>query len=247
MMVHACDAAAAHLAGYDHPVLLPDACSLLDLVRAPIREHFTPAEGTAAMTLLAQAEAQPPALLVVVNQQVEREFRANIESVVAGTRRELEAAAGRVQAMVECMRSLSKVTGPVEPIGHHLNAFGFPATGQALAERFLTVATVLVDGDGEIARATRRVSLARTPAALGKDSTMDCLNTETYLRFTTECRARGRTSRFVFLTSNKNDYCSKGRSVAKDDLAADLDVCQLGFASCWAAARYALGSIGVTP
>ena len=71
------------------PVLLLDTCSLLDLVRAPIRKEVGIQDISAAHELLDRAQPNPAQISILIDEQVQTEFSQHINEVVEETEKEL--------------------------------------------------------------------------------------------------------------------------------------------------------------
>src|ERR1700675_36015 len=83
------------------PLLLPDTCSLLDLMRDPARGDIHPANAKAAQRLLKQATESPTSLSLCLPEQVLKELTDNQEKI----REETE---NKIARMNEALKRVSE-------------------------------------------------------------------------------------------------------------------------------------------
>lgn len=212
------------------PVLIPDTCALLDLVRVPIRETFTQSDGDAALALLALAEAGR--ITVAVPERVRTEFGENIEKVHGETANALEKIVDALEGMFVRLVSIGAAPLPPPPA-----IKTFSGNGRALADRLLARAVFFDGGDEERLNAANRMARAVRPALKGKDSFGDCLITECSLSLTRRLKAAGHEQPILFVSSNVADYCIT-RSKLAPPLDDEFQAADLAFACRWAAASW---------
>jgi hypothetical protein len=218
------------------PILIPDTCVLLDLVRAPIRDAFSEADGQTALSLLELAEAG--AISVAIPDKVRSEYEENVGRVQEETK---EALTRTTEALERMLRRLTSIGGE--------HAFQAPAVapfavhGRTLAERFLARAVPFDGGDEERLKAVNRMARAIRPAQKGKDSLGDCLITENCLSLTRRLREAGHAKPILFVSSNVADYCVTPSKLAPplDEEFQDADI---AFACRWAAAYWLARAAG---
>lgn len=219
------------------PVLFIDTCSLLDIVRAPVREQVGAHDIAAVHTLLDRVEAQPSRLTIVLNEQVQREFNEHIDEVEGETERELTKSAGRINGILKRMTAFPAASGI--PAAIDLSVQGFPNQGRLVAERIIRASLIVADDDQQKTKAFDRVNRAAPPAARGKDSMKDCVITETFLRIAGELKAAGFAQKIVFTTSNKNDY-EQSHSGLHPALRLEFSAVAMEYSPTWSAVRYEL-------
>ncbi|WP_419900263.1 hypothetical protein [Roseomonas sp. USHLN139] len=78
------------LAGRGGPILIPDTCSLLDILRAPIRPQFREDDVAAVARVLTLTEAAEAGATLVLTGQVRRELETNTQLVADEVERELK-------------------------------------------------------------------------------------------------------------------------------------------------------------
>lgn len=228
--------AVAQISAVGAPVLLLDTCSLLDVMRDPIREKFGQKRATAAMDLLGKAEAGSAMLSIVISGQVSREMtdhKDEIETECGRALQNLEDIVGRVLGVAVAY-------GISASSGLGLHQMNFPATARAIVDRFIS-ASIIVNAEPDfMIRASERVIRGIAPAHRGKQSFKDCLITETYLHVAREARNAGFTEKMLFLSTNTADYTEGNRSRLHNDLERDFAGVQLDFESDFLAARYGI-------
>ena len=219
------------------PVLLLDTCSILDIVRAPIREQIRVHDIKAIHTLLGRATGSSRQISLVVTEQVVTEFHEHLDDVAQECRRAIEKASDSHVRILERMEALS----PSSPFPQTVDllSLGFPERSQYLAEQVIQASSVLRDRDDQklLANASSRVIEERPPAKKGKDSIKDCLIIESYFRLARAFQNNKFFCKMVFLTSNKHDYEQNYRYL-HPDLREEFNSVGLNYSPNWPAARY---------
>jgi hypothetical protein len=214
------------------PVLLPDTCALLDVVRAPIRNssYLIPqAEQFAAL-----AAMSPKRLHVVISRTVTLEWNAHLAETVA----EVETA---LQAMRVNLRAIREACTAVQlalPAELPADLENLPARLQERATSLYDSALVLGEDPECLSRAFARQGLPRRPARQGKGMN-DCMILEHALCLCSQLRAEGFSPACVFGSSNTTDYCT-GRAL-HPELAPEFTAVGLQFAPDLRTARHRLG------
>ena len=235
MTALACDDLMDRLARAHVPILVVDTCSILDVVRAPVRDQLRTHDIDALHALLGRAVGARPTVSFVITEEVVREFHTNIDAVEIETHDALKNAAHRFAAILERMHALSP--GDHIPAAVNLSSLGFPQVGRHLAEQLVQASYVLSEHPADIERAYRRVTLAKPPATKARQSIKDCHITESCLRLAATLRSSGFSRNMVFTTSNTKDY-EQGHRSLHPELRADFDSVSLEYAPNWSAARY---------
>ena len=242
MTVLPCDDLAVELTRADVPVLLLDTCTILDVVRAPVRDQLRTHDIDAVHTLIGRAAAAPTTVSFVITKQVLQEFREHVDAVETRTRDALEKAVGEFASILTRMQALSPddcIPGAVE-----LLSLGFPKKGRHLAEQIVQTSSVLNEDPDVVIKAWDRVRLAKPPATKAKQSMKDCLIVESCLRLAATLRSGGFSHNMVFATSNTKDYQQDHRSlcpVLREDFASAC----LEYSSNWSAARHELDRLRI--
>ncbi|CAE6694564.1 hypothetical protein R69619_00414 [Paraburkholderia nemoris] len=224
------------LAGINAPVLCLDTCSLIDVLRDPVRPTQIPGEASAALSLLTKLE-NPGGLICFLADQVMTELATHLQ-----------------EEHERAENSLSKLLNEVIRVDEIATVFGSTATvnlthfdghvqrARSVVERWKAGADVAPQSGNTLARAFARMNapVPRTPARRGKESIKDCVVVETYLETIQELRAAGFTSKAVFLSSNVNDYTGENKRL-KPDLASEFSTLGITYTSQWRAAKASLG------
>ena len=228
---------ASQIVKADLPILLLDTCSILDIIRAPVRDRFHTRDIAAVYTLIGRAVKAPSTVSFVITKQVDREFRQNLKAVVDNTRSEISKASHEFSSILERMQALSSNTS----IPNHvdLSSLGHPRIGQQLAQRVIQSSLILDDDNDDIVRAYHRVANAKPPATKAKQSVKDCHIIESYLRIADSLRSRGFSHNIVFITSNTKDY-QQSHSHLHPELRSEFDSVRVEYAPNWSAARHEL-------
>lgn len=232
-----CQNVVAKIVATDTPVLFLDTCSLLDIVRVPVRQQASIQDIEAIHLLLARAEATPSTLSIIVDEQVHREITDHLNDVTEETKRDLKKKTENLQGVLERMAALAP--NDSIPTAIDLLALDFPQRGKDIANRFLTRCLLVEDSDQETLKAVARVQKATPPATRAKQSVKDCVIVETYIRVAAEMNGGGFERNKVFLSSNTKDYHQEHSSL-HPSLRSEFNTVSLEFSPCWAAARYEL-------
>jgi hypothetical protein len=190
------------------PVLLPDTCAVLDVIRTGLFRRTDKRNLTAARGIAAAAVEEARRLWIITPQQVIEEWGRNHENVTA----EVEKALRNKHEHLGVLRELSEIVPGA--------TFAAPdLRGLSLASRLEDAAVALVDAarvlDADLhatMRAVERTNQGRKPAARGKDSIGDCMIFEHILAFGHELRGRGFAPPIIFVSSNTRDYGSPSDS-----------------------------------
>ena len=180
MTALSCDDLAAQLATADTPVLLLDTCTILDVIRAPVRTQLGVHDIQAVHTLIGRAAGAPPTVSFVITAQVLQEFREHIEAVVTEAHDKLKKAANEFAEILTRIRAL--YPDICIPDAVDLLSLGLPQRGRTLSEQIIQTSFILADYADEVMKAYTRVRLAKPPSTKAKQSMKDCLIAESYLR-----------------------------------------------------------------
>ena len=118
------------------PVLLLDTCSILDIVRAPVREQIRVHEIKAVHTLLDRTIGLNRQVSLVVTKQVFTEFQEHLDEVTCACDKDITEASKSYTGILERMKALSPSSIDLPP-AVDLASFGFPEKSRCLAEKLL--------------------------------------------------------------------------------------------------------------
>ncbi|WP_286897258.1 PIN domain-containing protein [Achromobacter sp. UBA2119] len=213
------------------PVLCADTCSILDIVRDPIRRDLQPEHIEVAKHLVNEMKATR--LVALFAQQVTRELADNVDNVIAVSKASLDKLKGellRIQRLAQVHRPSENLT--LDFIDQHVT------DARTLYNEWTGAARVVEHSADAAMRAYERVSQCLAPAQRGKDSSKDCLVIETYFEAVTELREAGLEAPIVFLTRNSADY-EVDRKLEKG-LAVRFEELRMGYAPNTSRAKHLL-------
>jgi len=208
------------------PVLFADTCSLLDVIRSPLRPDELRGCVEAALELLELVTAQPQRCTLIAASFVPGEWHAHARPVADTLRVHLtriDDEAGRLHGLCGLMGITPPFSKPeygTLPLADSLHDLSRQLLGAALR----------LDQDRDcVFRAHGRASTYTPPSRKGgevKDSTIieECLEVSQRLR------AAGFSRKIVFCTSNTKDYCEAG-SRLHPSLAVEFGAAGLAFAT----------------
>lgn len=211
------------------PVLCVDTCSLLDVLRGPLRPGG--ARTIAAANDLLVAEQAGRLTLFITNSMLP-EFARNELDVRKELARYLLNLDDSIQATSDCLQQCGLPATSV--------SFSHSSLATQLDAKYVTAfraCHVLDDDDDAKSRAMDRVVKRLRPSRKG--SALDANIIEHYLGLGAALLAASSRQPFVFVSSNTNDYCEAG--VLHQDLTADFRAVRLEYASTLPWAKKALG------
>lgn len=182
------------------PVLMLDSCSLLDIIREPMRKDCRVGNVKASMALLQAAET-PSKLTVLIADQVSLELRDNLPQVLSSAS--------------EAMASYIKQAAHIDRVATEFGAAGSMDTAhlqdhiqraKSVFDRWIKVAINVQSSPQVPSKAMHRVRHAIAPARRGKENSKDCFVTESYLEAAAQLNAAGFSGLMVFGSSNINEY-----------------------------------------
>lgn len=209
----------------DLPVLFVDTCSLLDVIRAPIRPDKLQGCIESAVELLHLASSTPTRCILVAASFVRGEWNDHAAPAAEELRKHLV----KLDTQAACFHDACGFIA-LTP------SFGRPSYGTiGLGDRLLDLSKQLLDRaihldpqDDTNMRAFKRAATNTPPSRKGgeiKDSTI----TEESLEVCRQLQAAGFTKKRIFCTSNTDDYCEAGPLHPR--LAVDFAAVGLGFAT----------------
>ncbi|WP_417742876.1 hypothetical protein [Salipiger sp.] len=217
------------------PVLLPDTCILLDLLRSPRRENV---DGNAMLAgkAIRDGVVQSEAIGCVVAEQVRNELNDNLPTVREETNtalRKLRDEIARIDKWSEALGQASQTQ-----ISHFLTRV---PVAESVMTDILGVAITHATTPDLTYRAIGRMTQKRTPAKLGKDSTKDCVVVETYLDVANNLRVLGHTAAIVFASSNTKEFVSNMTRALNTDIAAEFATLGIRYSRALHETRHLLG------
>lgn len=219
------------------PVLIPDTCALLDLVRVTERAQSVGAVTNTlrpATEVLRRAKMNPPTVLVVLPVIVHEEYARNLDGAH-------NTVADRWPETVRRLANLHQAAAELgvarRPAAYDNDTFQpILAACQSLADDIQSASVTLRDDTDCGIRATRR-NRDRRPPSLRGDQSADCTIIEHAMEFARQVSSTA--GQIVFLSSNKKDYYPDGDVV--ESLATEMREAGLAFSGNWRWAARELG------
>ena len=216
------------------PLILPDTCILLDILRSPRRENIDAQSIRSAQAIL---EAIKPSgtIASVIAGQVSDELNDNKAGVLKDTGDSLR----KLQTELHRINGWSQILGVAghADMTHGLNAV---ASCDAILTEWVDSSFLVGTTDELTGFAHRRMMQRITPAKLGKDSFKDCLVVETYLKLAKDIRARGHSATIVFASSNTAEFIERPSSQLYGDIASEFTALGIEYARALHEAAYQL-------
>lgn len=217
------------------PLLLLDTCLLLDVIRAPVRGNVGLHDVQAIRALITRQASQPAQLNFAAVEQVHIEYADIVDDVERETVIALQRQIDQTNETLTMIDAFA--IGLSIPKSIQVNAQHVAKSLRAIADGILGTCLSIPHTTDDSHAATQRVLMAKAPATRAKQSLKDCLIVEGILRFVRDRRSVGGLGRAVFASSNTKDY-HQGHGTLDPALRAEFDVCGLGFAPSWSAARF---------
>lgn len=219
------------------PVLFPDTCALLDLMRDPTRENFSADQVVSAKRLLQLAQYRPRALWIPITHQVWLE-RLDNQAIIR------DEAALRLRRFGESITKLQLLMAAhglqTSTITPSLESIDFPTVSNDLVESYFTHAIRVRNGRNIEKTAFARMAANLAPSQRGQQ-TKDCVVIENYLQLARILRQGGYRGKIIFLTTNTNDYSlRRGSGSLHPDLVTNFEETSLSYAVNFSMAEHLL-------
>lgn len=205
---------AAYITQQGSNVLVPDTCTLLDVVRGPIRGNMDIVKTALQMVDKVHEEALP--FIVVLSSLFESEWQEHVAEVREQVTLELR----KYLNWSRTWDSLHQLTRKTPLSVTDVTLLGFESDLEDACRRIMAHAITMQAEDNVKIAAMNRVTTVRAPASKGKSEPKDCFIFEEVLALGRELRRKGFRGRIVFASSNTNDYRSAGE--LRPDIETDL-------------------------
>lgn len=224
---------ADHVVEKDLPLLFLDTCTLLDVIRAPLRCDVAE-DATAMIAGAMRLVDRQDEFVSAVSSIVPEEFCAN-RSKVAGELTEYCRPLIKGMATINSISTTLGLQAP-PPISDD-SILEFESRLGGLADQLLANAFELEQEDTIKVKAFDRLA-ARIPPGYRGDQVKDCLIFEELIEFSRRARDKNYLGRIVFCTSNTKDYC-ESRSNAYPEITSELGSVNVTFTTklSWAFAE----------
>lgn len=233
------DEAVDKVSKHPSPILFPDTCALLDLIRCTKRDNPSAIKQQleSARNLIRKAANNPPMLWVVVPHPIPDEWDTHKSSA----REELK----------QWKKHIERENLKLHAAAHSLNIqiedklvqfaeTQFIDSASSLASSFMKYGLTFEDDTCKIA-GLNRLRQGVAPAQPGERSPGDCIITEHCLKFVAFLRRREIDEPCVFLTSNTSDYYDDVQKAIREDLRIEFNDYETTPAWSWNMAAHFLG------
>ncbi len=214
------------------PLLIADTCSLLDIVRVPIRadkSNIAKSILKNILTISDMATTPNQSLILVIPALVQSEWEDNIGGVCTEVKKEVKKVDRKINVFNTCVAELGLDTE--EP----KKAFADLKLDQklkGLSNQLLTCGIKLDRDESIQIRATNRAIRKEAPARAG--SFKDCIIYEHAIELLSILREKGFSKKCLFLTSNTKDFClDNDKKILKEPIKEELEKLSTGFVSNW--------------
>jgi hypothetical protein len=218
------------------PVVLLDACAVLDIVRSPIRKEISSSIVETSIALKVAASGAPPSVWLVAADLATQEVAEHLPAV----EKEM---ASRIEELDRCLSDVATITEHL-PTGSfpqtRVTPLALPAHLRGLAEALMaTTRRLEVDQECRF-RAGGRVAQGLAPSGKGRQQYKDCEILEHYLELARRLRSSGFAPQVVFVSSNTADYGTPPDKILAA-IQVDIDSVGMSFVTSlnWAHARIA--------
>jgi PIN domain len=193
----------ARILGQPTAVVLIDTCSLLDILRQPIRMNIPSGTIAGALRLAERSQSAPRTVWVIASEYVCKEWADHD----GHTRDEVEAHIKMIDRQTDQVIAVAKQF-PMVAHSQKLTLASLALHQQLhnVAARLLESAEVFQVQDNHVLSAHQRLIGALAPAKTGKQEINDCVIIEQYLALCRSLRSGSLTSPCIFVSSNTHDY-----------------------------------------
>jgi hypothetical protein len=219
------------------PVIFLDSCTLLDVVRAPLRNRASDVQ--VARVFLSSVQKAPETIHLVIGSPTQTEWNDHIKST------ESECASA-----IDCCNAVAVVCGYMAmpapaPLPHGTG--GLPALLRQLSADLLSAAFTLDHNAAAMKRAINRVIASQLPARKGGTGAKDAVIVEHAVETTTQLRAAGFGQTCVFVSSNTKDFAAPSSTNLNPALVAAFTPINLLYATSLTHAEAILRTAGWVP
>lgn len=207
-------------------VLYIDTCSVLDIYRFPARmkiEDWTFHQGVIDALL-----DEKPRYACVISEQARTEMFRHLDETAASLSKCEKAIVATLK------RNQRGFTRPTIP-----QSIGLSAAFGEICNAVLSRCVILEPTQAARANATHRTLEGRRPARKLGGGVADCLICEQAIELAETARGLGFSKRFIFLSSNVDDYCESGRLAP--DIRESFAPYNIDYCRDWSEAAQTLG------
>jgi hypothetical protein len=234
------------------PILFPDTCALLDLIRLPQipfqeKTVTTARKKRSGVTARREIEAvkriisfslrSPCDLWIVIPSLVQREWKNGISKEQEELRNYLK----KLDKHIEIVHAVADTTVINLPGLFQYLGLNLEEVLEDLCVDFFSGAILLSEDNACRMKALKRLEDGRPPAKQGGGELDDCKIIEHCVELCAQLRSLGFSERCVFLTSNTHDYCNLSPIEPKGILKSELGAVSLSLTTDWRWTKSELG------
>jgi hypothetical protein len=225
------------ITGSPAPVLFLDSCTLLDIVRAPLRNKAS--EVRVARLFLTSVQKTPRTIHILIGSPTQTEWHDHIDK-----------AESECASAIDCCNAVAAVCGymampapPPLPLG----TGSLPALLRQLSADLLAAAVTMDHNAAAMKRAINRVIASQLPARRGGTGAKDAVIVEHAVETTAQLRGTGFGQPCVFVSSNTKDFAAPSSTNLHSDLVAAFTPINLLYATSLTHAETMLSAAGWVP
>ncbi len=225
------------VAGTTAPVVFLDSCTLLDVVRAPLRNKAN--EVRVARLFLTSVQKTPKAIHLIIGSPTATEWNDHIDK----TERECANA-------IDCCKAVAAVCGHLAMPALAALPPGtddLPARLRQLSADLLAAAVTMDHNAAAMRRAIDRVIASQLPARKGGTGAKDAVIVEHAVETTAQLRAAGFGQPCVFVSSNTKDFAEPSSTNLTPALVAAFTPINLLYGTSLSHAEAILSAAGWVP
>jgi len=219
------------------PILIPDTCAFLDIIRVPVRvQQETRARNVveSASRILSAISLSPVAATVVIPPLVSAEWQKHTHETTDLVTRHFR----RLDAMTNLAAATAGAVH-ITATGCEFSGVGIETKLYEISKGLLETGLCLAEDATVMLQAARRAAACTPPARKG--AIQDCVIYEHSLELIRCLRGNSFNARCVFLTSNTQDFCGGNGSLPVEPIFSELHGFAVAFCTDWGWALHELG------
>lgn len=216
------------------PILFPDTCTLVDLIRVPYRvRNADQAEKIlkAARQLIYCSQTVTPNLWIVILPPIYNEWREHSQGAVS----ELQKHWANLDSQIKVAYACANAAGTMSlPPMQQFSTWQIEKVLLDLSKKFVTNSIFLDENSGCVNRAYARLVRKEAPARQGGGEMKDCTIVEHCIELCASLRDAGFVEKCTFSTSNTKDFCKTGsKTEPKKPLDDQFNALNLSLTTNW--------------
>lgn len=183
------------------PIILIDTCSILDILRVPVRPNIKISHLNGALKILQKIKSN--SLYGILTETVANEYKNNLHNISV----ELERSIQKLVANNEKLINSIEIAGLTFDFNlKDIGEIKIVESLRKITDEFIRNCMILTKDDECVLKAQSRVEMGQPPSCKGKQESNDCLIIEHFLKIGNVLRKSSFTNNLVFISSNFHDY-----------------------------------------